>query len=117
MTVAWAAISKKTGETVAILTNPRSPTFTRRAADPNLEVVALEVRSPNLAPVAVGDVVQINPESDERFAACFMVVEEVKPWGFQGYVTVPGVERKVAYYRVNRGECERLGPAPWSLGE
>lgn len=70
-----------------------------------------------MSDVAVGDVVQINPDSNEMFAACFMVVQEVKPWGFQGYVTVPGIGRKVAYYRVTREDCEGLGSAPWTLQE
>ena len=98
------------------MTNPESPTFKRREADNQTELIPLSPPE-NRQDVAVGDVVQINPDSDDRFAACFLVVEEVKPWGFQGYVTVPGVERKVAYYRVNREDCERLGNAPWSLIE
>jgi hypothetical protein len=114
--VAWQAVSRLTGEQICILTNPESPTFKRREADFQTEIIPLSP-PPARSDVEVGDVVQINPESDDRFAACFLVVEEVKPWGFQGYVSVPGVERKVAYYRVNREDCERMGSAPWALEE
>lgn len=46
----------------------------------------------------VGEVVQINPESDPRFAACLMVVSEPKSWGAQGYVVGPGSDRSGQYY-------------------
>ena len=58
--------------------------------------------------VVVGDVVQINPDSDEVFGGCFLVVEEVNSWGFQGYCDMPGKDRGVIHYRVNRGDCSRI---------
>jgi len=39
----------------------------------------------------VGDVVQIDPEEDEVFGACFMVVTSPRSWGAEGYVqALPG---------------------------
>jgi len=67
--------------------------------------------------VVVGDVVQINPDKDEVFGGCFMVVEEVKVWGFQGYCDMPSKDRGVFHYRVNREDCSRVGPAFWTLTE
>ena len=59
----------------------------------------------------VGDVVQIDPEHDEVFGGCLMVVSEPKPWGAQGYVRVPG--QGDAFYRVNFEHIEFVGGAVW----
>ncbi len=69
-------------------------------------------------PVSIGDVVQINPDYDPRFAGCFLVVEELKPgWnGVQGYVQVPGKEGR-AYYRVAGDNFCRIGQAAWIMKE
>ncbi len=67
--------------------------------------------------VVVGDVVQINPDSDEVFGGCFLIVEEVNDWGFQGRCDMPGHDRQVFHYRVNREDCTRVGPAFWTLTE
>lgn len=58
-----------------------------------------------------GEIVQIDPESDETFGGCFMVVTEPKSWGAQGYVDIPGKGR--AYYRVNNENCQLVGYAEW----
>jgi hypothetical protein len=68
--------------------------------------------------VVVGDVVQINPDTDEVFGGCFLIVEEVNAWGFQGYTEIPGKDRgDIFHYRVNREDCSRVGPAFWTLTE
>lgn len=71
--------------------------------------------------IAVGDVVQIDPEHDEVFGACFMVVTELKPsWsGLQGYVTVPGKDGNggQAYYRVPEDKVVRIGAAEWAVAQ
>ena len=67
--------------------------------------------------VVVGDVVQINPDNDEVFGGCFLVVEEVKSWGFQGYCSMPGKDGGVFHHRVKREDCSRVGPAFWKLTE
>jgi hypothetical protein len=61
--------------------------------------------------IKVGDVVQINPEHDERFGACFLVVTELKSWGVQGYARVPGGGD--AYYRVPYEQVHLVGVAEW----
>jgi len=58
-----------------------------------------------------GDLVQINPEHDEIFGGCIMVVTEPKSWGAQGYFDVPG--HGVAYYRVEHKNAEKVGRAAW----
>jgi hypothetical protein len=62
--------------------------------------------------LAVGDVVQISPDTDnEMFAACFMTVTEPKPWGAQGYVRIPGSGD--AYYRAKHEHMVLIGTAEW----
>ena len=63
--------------------------------------------------IAVGDVVQIDPEHDPAFAACFLVVTELKTWGVMGYVRVPGHDGGDAYYRVPFEKIHRVGVAEW----
>lgn len=66
-------------------------------------------------PTTFGDIVQIDPEHDDVFGACFMTVTEVRPWGLIGYVRVPGKGDKGgnAYYRVPHGKYARVGAAEW----
>lgn len=64
----------------------------------------------------VRDLVQINPEHDKVFGACFMVVTEPKAWGAQGYVTVPGKDG-LAYYRVKFEDAHKVGRAEWVFHE
>ena len=60
----------------------------------------------------VNDVYQLSPEvGNSHFAGCFMVITEVKPWGAQGYVRVPGGGD--AYYRAEHEEMEYVGRAIW----
>lgn len=61
--------------------------------------------------IAIGDVVQIDPAHDEVFGSCFLVVTEVKSWGVQGYVKVPGGGD--AYYRVAFNKIVLIGIAIW----
>ena len=66
--------------------------------------------------ITVGSVVQIDPNHDETFGACFLVVSEVTSWGVQCYVTVPergGVG--YAYYRVEWQHMAYIGQAEWSV--
>ena len=55
--------------------------------------------------------VQIDPTHDPRFGGCFMLVEEVKSWGVQGFVKLPA--QGDAYYRVPFEHCMRIGTAEW----
>lgn len=62
----------------------------------------------------VGDIIQIDPESDLVFAACLMVVTEPKPWGAQGLFLVPDAPSpKTAYYRVKFENGVRVGRVSW----
>lgn len=71
--------------------------------------------------VQVGEVVQLSPTAttNKAFAACLMVVTEVKDWGVQGYVQGLGTrEEQVgqAYFRAETGTFERtFGRAPWVI--
>ena len=62
-----------------------------------------------------GDVVQIDPSSDEVFGACFMIVTEVKQWGAQGYIQIPGKgeDGGRAYYRCEWKNMTFIGKAAW----
>ena len=61
----------------------------------------------------VGEIVQIDPASDERFGACLMVVTEPKSWGAQGYVKNAG-SAGLAFYRCEFKDMEPTGgKAAW----
>jgi hypothetical protein len=64
-------------------------------------------------PLKIGDIVQIDPEHDEMFGACLMIVTEPKEWGAQGYVRVPGNEGGNAFYRCKYENMELVGFAEW----
>lgn len=64
-----------------------------------------------------GDVVQIDPASGGFFGGCFMLVTEPKPFGAQGFVSVPGARGEPpgsAYYRAKWEEMEYIGRAAWA---
>lgn len=61
-----------------------------------------------------GEIIQLNPQTcrNKMFAGCFMVVDELKSWGAQGYTQAldengePGGQ---AYYRAQWEEMEITG--------
>jgi hypothetical protein len=65
----------------------------------------------------VGDVVQIDPAmADSFFAGCFMFVTEVKSWGAQGFIAIPGDRDALpgrAYFRCKTEDMKRIGRAAW----
>jgi len=67
-----------------------------------------------------GMVVQMSPECrNPAFACCFMVVDEPKSWGCQGYFQGFGTREEQggqAYYRANWDEMELAGHAIWMVG-
>lgn len=71
--------------------------------------------------LSVGDVVQLDPAAHLQsklgfFAGCFMIVTEVKPWGAQGYISMPGERGEspgAAYYRAKWAEMHLVGKAEW----
>ncbi len=66
------------------------------------------------APIAVGDVVQIDPTCQTKFPACFAIVDEVRPWGVVAYVPIPGPNTGKAYVRLESQEFHRIGLAMWT---
>lgn len=69
------------------------------------------------AELQAGDLVQLAPTvGNPMFAACFMVVTELKAWGAQGYVQALGENGQPggqAYYRAKWDEMELCGRAEW----
>lgn len=65
--------------------------------------------------IQVGSVVQIDPEHDPKFGGCFMVVDELKSWGVQGYVQIPGHRGGQAYYRCPFESMAFIGQAEWEI--
>lgn len=76
----------------------------------------------NLVP---GDVVQIDPAHGLMWGGCFLLVEEVKSWGVQGFVPMPERADKppgCAHLRVPWKHMELVGtavfvPRPEAEGE
>lgn len=69
-------------------------------------------------PLEVNDIVQLDPEKtgNPMFAACLMIVTEVKTWGAQGYVQGLGSDGKPggqAHYRAKWDEMVKVGRAEW----
>ncbi len=69
-------------------------------------------------PLEVNDIVQLDPEKvgNSMFAACFMIVTEIKSWGAQGYVQSLGENGNPgghAYYRAKWDEMVKVGKAEW----
>lgn len=58
-----------------------------------------------------GDIVQIDPDHDEIFGGCLMMVTEPGSWGAQGYFNIPG--KGLAYYRATWEVMEKVGHAEW----
>jgi hypothetical protein len=66
--------------------------------------------------LAVGDVVQIDPDRDPRFGGCLLVVTELKPaWnGLQGYCDVPNAPTPArAYFRCRVEDVAYIGSLVW----
>lgn len=66
--------------------------------------------------VAVGSVVQIDPNHDPMFGGHFLSVTEIKSFGVQGYCAAfgNGEEKSgLAYYRVAWESIEYIGRAAW----
>ena len=63
--------------------------------------------------IKVGDIVQITDETN-RWYPCLLIVDEVKSWGIQGYITIPTNDDEWngnAYYRIENGKFEKVGSA------
>lgn len=62
-----------------------------------------------------GDAVQIVDQNHHWFP-CIIIVEKIKSWGCQGYITIPNNDRDEtngsAYIRLNRDQYVFIGQAP-----
>ena len=69
-------------------------------------------------PWDVDDIIQVSPGHDKRFGSCLLVVSEVKSWGVQGYVTIPGDGEQGgnAYYRLPYKQDDGHTPAGLRVG-
>jgi len=63
--------------------------------------------------LSYGDIVQINPDCDDVFGCCIVIVSEIKSWGIQGYVKIPGQGN--AYVRKKWDEIAFVGKAEWMI--
>jgi hypothetical protein len=64
-----------------------------------------------------GDIIQVTDETN-RWYACLLVVDEVKPWGVQAYITIPTNDDEPngnAFYRIENGKFEKVGKAAMIL--
>lgn len=60
-----------------------------------------------------GDIIQITDQGNKWFP-CLLIVDEVKSWGVQAYITMPrkdGEPLGNAYYRLQNGQFEKVGSA------
>lgn len=62
----------------------------------------------------VSDIVQVTNSANKWFP-CLVIVTEVKPWGVQGYTSVP--LQGDAYIRLNEEEYEVVGKAVIVVGD
>lgn len=64
--------------------------------------------------VAVGDVVQIDPDFDPVFGGCCLVVDRIWSEGVRGYVQIPARPAAAqVYYRVEFAHIRVIGKARW----
>lgn len=55
-----------------------------------------------------GDIIQITNKANNWYP-CLVVVSKMKPWGIQGYITLP--EGGNAYTRIDNDDFEPVGKA------
>lgn len=64
--------------------------------------------------LSIGDIVQLNPNM-RNFGGCLMTISEIKSFGYQGYCSIPGEERRLAYSRWEFKDCEYIGHCVWGI--
>lgn len=73
--------------------------------------------------IDVGDVVQIDPATTTQgsfFGGCFMIITEVKSFGAQGFICMPGNRGEMpgaAFFRCKSEDMVRIGRAEWTPKE
>ena len=63
-----------------------------------------------------GDIVQVDPDHDEIYGSCLMIVLEPKSWGAEGYFQPPGKNGLIPY-RVNFNDAIKVGSVEWIVPE
>ena len=66
--------------------------------------------------VKVGSVIQVK-ETIPAWGGCLMIVDEVKQWGVQCYMRIPGRKIQTATLRLNHSEYYYIGEAEVVEGE
>ncbi len=66
-------------------------------------------------PIAVGDVIQIDPALGDIFGGNLAIVTELKTWGCQAGIPTPGEKNPVAYVRLVFEKYIKIGKAAWVL--
>jgi len=59
-----------------------------------------------------GDIIQITNDDDKWFP-CLLIVDEVKNWGVQGYISIP--LQGAAYYRIKHEGFKKVGTAEFDV--
>lgn len=69
-----------------------------------------------------GDILQINPENEHKFAGMLVIVTEPKSWGAQGYLmchynfeAVRVLPSQKAFVRVKFEDVEHVGRVEWIM--
>ena len=64
--------------------------------------------------VRQGDVIQVTDEKNEMWYGCTMTVDEVKQWGVQAGMKIPG--EGLAFLRLKWEQFERIGVGYFMFG-
>ena len=65
--------------------------------------------------VRQGDVIQVTDEKAEMWYGCTMTVDEVKTWGVQAGMKIPG--QGLTFLRLRWEQFERIGVGYFMFGE
>jgi len=62
-----------------------------------------------MSQIQKNSIVQVNEHGQEDWIGCLVQVDEVNPWGIQGWVQIP--KQGQAYIRLKNEEIEYIGEA------
>lgn len=69
-------------------------------------------------PIEIGDIVQIDPESDVVFGGCLLTVAELLGYGVHGFVSAPDPAGPIPYfYRAESKNFRRIGRSVFRIPE
>lgn len=91
---------------------PSQPTQPSAACSYRRRVEELMTPDAQSRALAIGDVVQIDPDSGPVYGGCLLTIDELLGWGVSGFVTVPSAEgAKLHQYRAESKDIVRVGAA------